>query len=86
MNMVTRKTWEEFRVSGLLWFINTTLHMFGWAIVVEIMDYNDDTIVEVYPARVKFRGFSQDVNTKGYQKVNKYLKENIEELEKECED
>ena len=33
---VTKKTWTEFREIGLLWFINTILHMFGWAIVVEV--------------------------------------------------
>jgi len=29
--MLTRKTGKEFRESGLLWFINSTLHLFGWA-------------------------------------------------------
>lgn len=86
MNMVTKKSWEEFRASGLLWFVNTTLHVFGWAIVVEIMDADDTTITNVYPARVKFRGFNEDTNTKGYQKVSQYLKDNVEELAKECED
>jgi len=84
--MVTKKSWEEFRASGLLWFINTTLHMFGWTIVVKVMDADNDTIVEVYPARVKFRGFNEDINTKGYQKVSKYLQDNVEELAKECEE
>lgn len=27
--MVTRKSWEEFRQNGLLWFTNLILHMFG---------------------------------------------------------
>ena len=34
--MVKKKTWQEFRKTGLLWFINTILHAFGWAIVVEV--------------------------------------------------
>lgn len=33
-DMQGEKTWEDFRESGLLWFINTILHVFGWAIVV----------------------------------------------------
>ena len=41
--MVDRKTWKEFRESGLLWFINTILHMFGWAIVVDV-DMEDNNI------------------------------------------
>lgn len=70
--MVKRKTWEEFRKSGLLWFINTILHAFGWAIVVEM---DNKMITDVYPARVKFRGFNEKSNTEGYQKLSKYIKE-----------
>lgn len=75
--MVTKKTWKEFRDSGLLWWVNTTLHMFGWSIVVVL---EDDEIVEVYPARVKFRGFGESNNTLGYQRVTQYLKDNVDEL------
>ena len=83
--MVNKKSWEEFRNSGLLWFTNSILHMFGWSIVVEI-DEETKTIKEAYPARVKFRGFSEESNTKGYRNVSKYLQENIEELVKETND
>lgn len=27
--MVKKKTWQEFRKTGLLWFMNTILHAFG---------------------------------------------------------
>ena len=85
--MVEKKTWNEFRKSGLLWWINMILHTFGWAIVVDFEDYDkekdDGTIKEVYPARVKFRGFDEKNNTEGYIKVSNYLKENSEQLEKE---
>ena len=27
--IVNEKEWKEFRESGLLWFINQTLHVFG---------------------------------------------------------
>lgn len=30
--------------------------------------------MEVYPARVKFRGFDEKSNTDGYQKLSKYMK------------
>lgn len=82
--MVTRKSWEEFRKSGLLWWINMLLHTFGWAIVVEIAEDNTDKITNVYPARVKYRGFSEPNNTKGYIQVSKYMKSNCEELLKEA--
>jgi hypothetical protein len=85
INMVNKKSWKQFRESGLLWWINTTLHMFGWAIVVEI-DNESGEINNAYPARVKFRGFNEINNTEGYQKVTKFLKDNIEDLELETLD
>lgn len=81
--MVKEKSWEEFRDSGLFWLVNTFLHTFGWALVVEM---KNETVVKVYPARVKFRGFSEKVNDEGYIKVSEYLKENIDELEKESKE
>lgn len=82
--MVTKKTWKEFRESGLLWFINTILHTFGWAICVDVD--NNGIITDAYPARVKFRGFDEKSNTKGYINVSKYLQENIDELTHEAEE
>ena len=75
--MVNKKSWEEFKESGLLWMINQTLHLFGWAIVLYI---EDGKVIGAYPARIKFRGFDEKANTKGYKKCTKYLKENIDEL------
>lgn len=79
--MVDRKTWKEFKDSKLLWFVNTIIHTFGWAIVIEI---DNDMVTDVYPARVKFRGFSEKINTEGYIGLSKYMKENCEELLKEA--
>jgi hypothetical protein len=73
-----KKTWTEFRESGLFWWINNLLHTFGWAIVVELDDNKE--LVDCYPARVKFRGFSLESNEKGYQKVSKFMKDNAETL------
>jgi hypothetical protein len=81
IEMVKEKSWKEFRDFGLLWWINTILHMFGWAIVYNFND--NEEIVDVYPARVKFRGFQEKNVTEGYQKVSKYLQENIDDLVKE---
>lgn len=83
--MVEKKEWKEFREAGLLWFINTILHMFGWAIVVEIEEKSGD-ITDCYPARVKFRGFDEKSNTTGYIKVSEYLKENIDTLLEESKE
>ena len=76
--MVAKKTWKEFRESGLLWWTNMILHTFGWAIFVDINDNGE--IINAYPARVKFRGFSERSNTEGYIKVSRYIEENIADL------
>lgn len=81
--MVFRKSIKEFRDTGLLWFINTILHMFGWAIAITI-DTETREITEIYPARVRFRGFDPDSNDQGYNNVTFYLKNNIDELLKEA--
>lgn len=76
--MVNKKSWKEFRDSGMLWWINMILYTFGWAIIVDIED--DRSILSAYPARVKFRGFSEKNNTEGYQKISQYMKNNVDEL------
>ena len=81
--MVEKRTWAEFRKSGLLWFINTILHAFGWSIILEI-DSETKEITDCYPARVKFRGFSEERNTEGYKKLSCYMRDNADELFKEA--
>lgn len=82
MQMVDKKSWEEFTKSGLLWWINRILHTFGWAICVEL---NPETgeVKSAYPARVKFRGFTNNIEVEGFKKISKYLKKEIESIEKE---
>ena len=81
--MIERKSWEEFRNAGLLWWINMILHTFGGAITV---DLKDGKITDCYPARVKFRGFGEENNTEGYQKVSQYMRDNAGKLFEEAED
>lgn len=51
------------------------------------MDVEEDwTISDVYPARVRFRGFSEKNNTEGYQKVSQYMKDNAKEILSEAND
>jgi len=79
--MVDEKEWKEFRDSGLIWWINMILHTFGWSIVLVVE--KDGTISDVYPARVKFRGFDEKSNTEGYIKVSEYMNKESVELLKE---
>lgn len=78
--MVDKKGWKEFRDTGMLWAANRILHLFGWAIVYA---YEQGVLVDVYPARVKFRGFSEDVESVGFQRVATYMEENAKELKEE---
>lgn len=79
-----KKNWKEFRETGLLWFVNSILHLFGWVLVLDI-DTDTREVIEAYPARCNFRGFCEKHNTKGYAKVTKYLKENIDQLLEDTE-
>lgn len=83
--MVTPKTWEEFRSSGLFWWMNSLLHTFGWAIVVELHRETGE-VVSAYPARVKFRGFDEASNTEGYIKLSEYMANNAKDLLEEAKE
>lgn len=75
---------SEIKESGLLWWINMILHTFGWAIVINVE--NDGRISDAYPARVKFRGFSEKNNSEGYQRVSQYMADNSEQLYEESKE
>ena len=70
-------TWKEFQSTGLLLFINTFLHIFGWCIVIEC---DDEGAYRAYPARTSWRGFSEDSMTRAYQKLTKSMQEDIPQL------
>lgn len=82
--MIERKSWEEFRESGLLFVTNQFLHIFGYALVYSFDD--NGKLIKVMPSRVKFRGFREKQTTEGYQKISKYMVDNAEELEKESKE
>lgn len=77
--------WKEFKKSGLLWFINTILHAFGYAIKYKV-DKETGELLYVYPDRVKFRGFPEELNTKGYINLSQYMKNHADELLEEDKD
>ena len=77
-NQIEKRSWQEFRDSKLLWWVNRSLHLFGWSIVLE-MD-KDRKITAAYPAKVTFRGFSQETESKNFIELTNYLRENINEI------
>lgn len=77
--MLREATWKEFKDAGLLWFVNRTLHMFGWALVFSYDNENDEEeITRVYIARCSFRGFSEDVEDKGFKNLTQHMKDNVD--------
>ena len=76
--MIERGTWDDFRAVGLLWWVNRMLHLFGWAIVVE-MD-GDNVVTDAYPARCHFRGFDEDSEGEGFQRLTEHMAEKADAL------
>lgn len=77
--MTEERTWNEFRKSGLLWWVNRALHLFGWAIVVEMND-DGERVKRAYPARCKFRGFVEESETRGFRNLTNYMNTESEVL------
>ena len=84
MENYTQKTWYEFRKTGLLLFVNTFLHIFGWAICV-VTDAADQ-VIAVYPARTRYRGFSAESLGNAYIKLSEYIHKNHKKLLDEARD
>lgn len=77
--VVEKRSWEEFRKTGLFMFVNTILHAFGWALVVEVENYaelkDEAPVTACYPARVKFRGFGVEDQTEMHERIADYLEQ-----------
>lgn len=82
MNKKDRYNWEEFRSSGLLWAVNSFLHLFGFAIVFDYDD-KDKLLNKVYISHTRFRGFSEECNDREYKHLTEYMKNNADKLYKE---
>jgi len=81
--MITKKSWDLFKREGMLWWVNRILHVFGWAIVVF---ENRGKIIEVYPARIRFRGYCEDVESEEFRKITQAMKKNADRLYEEVKE
>ena len=79
--MTQEISWKEFKDSGMLWLVNRTLHLFGMVIILSL-DVNTGNILRAYPARTKFRGFSEECEEKGFIAVSEYLVKTAKTLSK----
>jgi hypothetical protein len=85
-NIVERRTWEEFRATGLLWAANNILHWFGWAIVVATDDAQPDKVIDVYPVRTKWRGFGKEADDRGIRRLSEWMASAGPALRKDIKD
>ena len=72
------RTWSEFKEQGFLWFTNSILHVFGWAIATMEVPHSGELIAQVY--RTKFRGFPEETNTRGYALIAESMKNNADAI------
>ena len=82
-SVIDECNWKEFRETGLLWWINRQLHLFGWSICVEV---DQGKITRVFPAKNECRGFSQEIETMGFAMLSSYLSEISEDLSSKCDE
>lgn len=67
---MTRKSWRDFQLCGLLWWVNRTLHLFGWTIV---LSEAEDGSVTAFPARTSYRGFDEKTEEHGFKTLTANL-------------
>jgi hypothetical protein len=73
-----RRSWEEFRETGLLYFINSFLHIFGWEITAYID--GEGKTVECCPTQTDFREINIDSAKLSYKKLARYMKDHSHKL------
>lgn len=79
---IYKKSWTEFRKTGLLWFTNTILQILGWSLVIDV-DTETGDIVNAYPARNKFKGFNEETIKKEGKKLMDYFNDYAEDIKKD---
>lgn len=81
MSIFETDQWGKFQNTGLLWWINRGLHLFGWVVVIEID--TGGNITSAYPTRTPYRGFDRTDEEAGFLKVTEYLEQHAKELKEE---
>jgi len=79
---VAEEQWDEFRKTGLMWWINRQLHLFGWSLVVEVDPNDPKKTLRAFPARTQFRGFIPEAEERGFKALTAYLESSIDELQR----
>lgn len=77
--MIKKMPWKEFQETGLLWWTNRVLHLFGVVIVIEVED--DGSVADAYPARCSYRGFDRETEEKGFQTLTHFMNQESPRLQ-----
>jgi hypothetical protein len=79
-----RRTWDEFRSTGLLYLTNKVLHAFGWVIV---WAKDDETgAVSAFPARTSYRTHSPESEASGQQRLQAWVRDGFDAVVQETKD
>lgn len=68
---IEKRSWEEFHQTRLLWWINRTLRLFGWSIVLVVQD---EKVVDVYPAKTNATSFPEDFEKTAFKELQEYIR------------
>jgi hypothetical protein len=79
-----RVSWEFMEESGILWYINTMIAVYGVYIAIK-RDKNGKRPIAI-PCRTSFRGFEDRINDEQIVKLSRYLATCASELLEEAEE
>jgi hypothetical protein len=72
------QSWRELQDAGLLWYINSILHVFGYSIM--LIQEESGKVLLARPEQVLYRGFPTEVNEENYRKLTQYMSNNAYNL------
>lgn len=70
---IAEDSWDEFRKAGLMWWVNRQLHLFGWALCVDVNPDDPEKTLRAYPVKTTFRGFCADAEERGFKALTAYI-------------
>ena len=72
--MITDMNLDHFKDSGALWWINRQLHLLGMALALDVDEKGH--CYNLRPVWCKFRGFDEEHETMGFEKLTRYFADN----------
>lgn len=79
----SQMSWDEFRETGLLQWVNQLLHTFGITIEVQV---KDGSVIKAYPKRCEYRGFYRKGTEDMYIKITKFIASSVPKMMQDITD